>query len=122
MKRGPAPILDLDFPYPPSEDRYWLSVGARIVLSLEARRYREQVAAIVAQYTGPPLEGRLSGHVTFHPPDERRRDPDDGHMVMLDALMHFGAFEDCEQIRNVEFRRGPVAPGGKVVVCVEDAT
>lgn len=121
MKHRTAPILDLDFPYPPPEKRYWLFIGARIVLSAEARRYRERVASTLATYTGRPLKGRLSGHITFHPPDRRWRDLDDALMVLLDAVMHSGAFESDEQFRNIEIRRGPVTPGGKVVVCVEDS-
>jgi crossover junction endodeoxyribonuclease RusA len=120
MNRLPAFTLDLDFPFPPALDQYWPEIGGRMHLGLEGRRYRERVASILAQYSGPPLEGRLSGHITFHPPN-RQRDLDNAIVVMLDALSHGGAFESDDQICDLDVRRGPVVPGGRVVVLAEGA-
>ena len=38
--------------------------------------------------------------------------------ALLDALGHGGVYEDDGQIDRLEIERGPVVPGGKVVVRV----
>ena len=60
--------------------------------------------------------GRLAVRVTVCPPDHRRRDIDNVQKALLDALAKGGAYRDDSQIDRLEVERGPVTPGGKVLV------
>jgi len=113
----------LELPYPPSVNHLWRRVGGRTVLSREGRRYRREamarLAAIGVGQAGPPrlpLRGRLRVRIEVRPPDRRRRDLDNVQKALLDALEHGGAYADDGQIDRLEVERGPVTPGGKVLV------
>jgi crossover junction endodeoxyribonuclease RusA len=94
-------------------------MGARTVLSREGRRYRERVcAALAASPAGRArrIDGRVEVWVTVCPPDHRRRDLDNVQKALLDALARAGAYRDDSQIDRLVVERGPVIPGGKVLV------
>ena len=111
--------LTIDLPYPPSVNHYWRRVGARTLISLKGRRYRDRVASILALRRVQPMTGSLAVRVTVHPPDRRRRDLDNAMKALLDALEHGGAYEDDSQIDHLDIRRGSVVPEGKVAVRIE---
>lgn len=120
MARTPTATVDLDLPYPPAD--YWVSVGASIALGPEAARYRERVAAIAAEYTGPALDEMLCGHITFSPPNDRcmpsQMALDHAHMAVMDALDKCGLIDEL-RFGEVQFLRGPACSEGKVRVLVE---
>lgn len=98
-------------------------MGARTVISREGRRYRRDVCAALAAMPGgrvARMEGRLAVRVTVCPPDHRRRDIDNVQKALLDALAKGGAYRDDSQIDRLEVERGPVTPGGKVLVEIRE--
>ena len=94
----------------------WRRVGRRTVISREGRRYRTAVCAALAAVRVTAMLGRLSVRVTVCPPDARRRDLDNVQKALLDALAKGGAYRDDSQIDRLEVIRGPITPGGKVLV------
>jgi crossover junction endodeoxyribonuclease RusA len=97
-------------------------MGSRTVLSREGRRYRARVCAALAAMAGGRvvrMNGRLEVRVTVCPPDNRRRDLDNVQKALLDALAKGGAYLDDSQIDRLVVERGPVMPGGKVLVVIE---
>lgn len=111
---GPAVVYEL--PYPPSVNHYWRRVGDRTLISRAGRRFRRRVCDRLAGHAAEPLSGPVAVRITAHPPDRRRRDLDNAMKALLDALGHGGAYADDGQIDRLEIVRGPVVPGGKVVV------
>lgn len=91
-------------------------MGTRTVLSREGRRYRASVCAALAVRRVVRMNGRLEVRVTVCPPDNRRRDLDNVQKALLDALAKGGAYRDDCQIDRLVVERGPVTPGGKVLV------
>jgi crossover junction endodeoxyribonuclease RusA len=101
----------------------WRRVGERTVISREGRRYRRDVCAALAAMSGrrtARMEGRLAVSVTVCPPDHRRRDLDNVQKALLDALAKGGVYRDDSQIDRLEVERGPVTPGGKVLVEIRE--
>ncbi|MBY0310923.1 MAG: RusA family crossover junction endodeoxyribonuclease [Phycisphaerales bacterium] len=94
----------------------WRRMGSRTVLSREGRRYRARVCAALAGMRVVRMNGRLEVRVTVCPPDHRRRDLDNVQKALLDALAKGGAYRDDSQIDRLFIERGPVTPGGKVLV------
>ncbi len=94
----------------------WRRLGSRTVISREGRRYRQAVCAALAAMRVTAMLGRLSVRVTVCPPDARRRDLDNVQKALLDALAKGGAYRDDSQIDRLEVIRGPITPGGKVLV------
>jgi len=60
--------------------------------------------------------------VHVFPPDGRRRDLDNLQKALCDALQHAGVYADDSQIDRLDVQRGPVVPGGKVIVQVTERT
>lgn len=89
-------------------------------MSREGRAFRREAVARLARIgVGPPrfpLPGRLRVRIKVCPPDRRRRDLDNVQKALLDALEHGGVYADDGQIDRIEVERGPVTPGGCVVV------
>jgi crossover junction endodeoxyribonuclease RusA len=106
----------LRLPYPPSVNHIWRRSGPRTVISREGRRYRRDVRAALAAMKVERMDGRLAVRVTVCPPDHRRRDLDNVQKALLDALAHAGVYRDDSQIDRLEVHRGPVTPGGRVLV------
>ncbi|MFN7022138.1 MAG: RusA family crossover junction endodeoxyribonuclease [Phycisphaerales bacterium] len=111
-----ASVRVLELPYPPSVNHIWRRVGPRTVISREGRRYRTDVCASLAAMRVKRMEGRLAVRVTVCPPDHRRRDLDNVQKALLDALARGGAYRDDSQIDRLVVERGPVTPGGRVLV------
>ncbi len=111
-----------ELPYPPSVNHYWRRVGFRTLISRGGRRYRRDVVALLAAGRAAPLRGRLELVVHVFPPDGRRRDLDNLQKALCDALQHAGVYADDCQIDRLDVHRGPVVPGGKVVVQITERT
>lgn len=111
-----------ELPYPPSVNHYWRRVGFRTLISRGGRRYRRDVVALLAAGRAAPLRGRLELVVHVFPPDGRRRDLDNLQKALCDALQHAGVYADDSQIDRLDVHRGPVVPGGKVVVQITERT
>lgn len=111
-----------ELPYPPSVNHYWRRVGLRTLISRGGRRYRRDVVALLAAGRAAPLSGRLELVAHVFPPDGRRRDLDNLQKALCDALQHAGVYADDSQIDRLDVHRGPVVPGGKVVVQITERT
>jgi hypothetical protein len=58
--------------------------------------------------------------VELFPPDRRKRDADNFHKCLSDALQHAGVFHDDSQVVRLEiWKRDPVK-GGKAVVRIRE--
>lgn len=101
-------------PYPPSGNRYWRHVGARVVVSREAREYRAKVAKMLASME--PIDGDVGVEILVHRP-ARRGDLDNTLKVLLDAVRGF-AYHDDSQIVFIQAQRfdGIGEPGVRLVV------
>ncbi len=115
-------MIELLLPWPPSTNSAWRNVGGRVLISAEGRAYRTAVSNKAAEArrggmmaTGP-MRGRLDVAITAYPPDNRRRDLDNLLKQPLDALTGAGLWEDDSQIDRLRITRGPVYPGGRILV------
>lgn len=114
--------MELELPMPPTANRIWRRVGNRTLLSRDCRNYRSRVKALLAARGVRPLEGRLAVVIDVHPPDRRKRDLDNLHKGLLDAMQHGGLFRDDSQIDDLHIRRRGCVPGGLVRVHLESLT
>lgn len=112
--------MRLSLPYPPSINHYWRRAGRFIHISSEGKRFRSDVAEILAREHIDPLLGRLAVRVELEPPDRRRRDIDNVQKPLLDALQHGGAYEDDCQIDWLLTERKEKKPGGATTVSIVD--
>ena len=111
-----------ELPYPPSVNHYWRRVGYRTLISRRGRRYRQEVVALLAAKRAATMRGRLEVVVDVFPPDRRPRDLDNLQKALWDAIERAGVFADDSQIDHLDVRRGPVVPGGKVIVQITEMT
>ena len=111
--------LRLVLPPPPAANRYWRSITirgqARVVLSREARVYREQVKLLLSGRK--PIVGPIA--VTLHWFRERRSGDLDGRIkVLLDALQE-GAIENDSQVVELHAYRAEDPARPRVEVAIE---
>lgn len=96
------------------------AVGNRIILSREARNYKDKV---VKQLSVLRLKSfgkdRLRVTITAYMPNRRKRDLANIDKVLIDSIEASGLFDNDEQIDDVRYLRGPVAPPGRVHIVVE---
>lgn len=109
------PFFTMSFPWPPSLNTYFSVFGGRKILSKKGRAYKRDVAAIIrlkhARHTRPE-QGPVEARIELCPPDKRRRDWDNLHKAVFDALQEGGVIEDDSLVKkaSVEFR-APQSPG-----------
>ncbi|CAN5469779.1 hypothetical protein BH11PLA2_BH11PLA2_21090 [soil metagenome] len=111
--------MELDLPYPPSVNHLWRHFRNRTVLSSEGREYRRAVRLALASHSITPLHGPLAVSIDVNPPDRRRRDLDNLHKALLDALGRGGAYFDDSQIDRLTITRCGILRGGRVRVRVK---
>lgn len=123
--------LRFSVPWAPSVNHYWQHVvmggkfkkaRAMVFLSDAGKRYRTDVMRHLAEQQVPrgAVKGRLAVHATAYPPDRRARDLDNVWKGLLDALRHAGVIADDEHIDDLHIVRGPVRPGGCIVLKVAE--
>ncbi len=95
------PILTL--PYPPSANAYWRTFRGRILVSSEARKYKEQVGNLCARWNLKPLTGPIAVRIQVYRP-AKRGDLDNTLKVLLDSLRGH-AFEDDSQVIELHAAR-----------------
>ena len=111
--------MELDLPYPPTVNHLWKRYRNRIVLSSEGREYRRAIRLELASRSVTPLHGPLAVSIDVNPPDRRRRDLDNLHKALLDALGRGGAYFDDSQIDRLTITRCGILRGGRVRVRVK---
>lgn len=110
----------LTLSWPPSVNHYWENNkrgGKRI--GAAGKAFRAQTWADTLHVT-PFGKSRLSVEIVACPPDRRRRDLDNTFKAILDALENVEVFDDDGQIDHLEKWRGPVVPGGQIVLLITE--
>lgn len=96
---------------PPSVNHYWEGTGRRCKVSDRGRDFHELVALSVPQLF---TTSRLKLDVTFHFPNNQRRDIDNFLKATIDSLVKCGLCVDDEQFDELIVRRGNVVKGGLI--------
>jgi crossover junction endodeoxyribonuclease RusA len=117
--------LVLDLPWPPSANHYWgRTKFGRTYIGKKGKEFRERVKEVLIQHLPHCkkhyYEGKLAVVVNATVPDRRRRDMDNIHKALWDALKHAGAYEDDSQIccKMVNWFIDDPVPGGKLTVMI----
>jgi len=114
-KRATEPFFRLWFPWPPTLNTYYSIFGGRKILSRRGRRYKEELAGLLAlkqtRLTAPE-RGGIEAVIELWPPDKRKRDWDNLHKAVFDSLTQAGIIEDDSLVKKatVEFKE-PSRPG-----------
>lgn len=126
----------IEFPYPPSVNRYWRSFRGRMVRSSVAVAYKEDVQAIAHKHGMEKIDGPVSVGMILHPPrpkdwakrkqkndrewvlQVRRIDLDNAQKVVLDALQGI-AYDNDKQITAIAISLGVPIEGGGLTIQVE---
>lgn len=91
--------MKIDLPYPPSSNRYWRNFRGRMVVSDEARNYKESVGLIANVAGIRPVDGELCVTLHIRRP-AMRRDLDNHLKVLIDSLQGH-AYNNDSQIREM---------------------
>lgn len=115
-----ASPLVLTLPVPPSANRWWRSVGHRVLLSREARQYKAATALRCLAHrvvmVRPPRQVSVS-LVWYRA--KRQGDLDKRLGILLDALQGL-AYENDSQVIELHARRDEDADRPRVEVTVTD--
>lgn len=114
--------IEIILPWPPSANQMYRHVGSKVLISERGRKYRMEVAEVLARLGNPRLEGRLFLSLQAFPPDKRKHDADNLLKGIFDGLMKAGLFEDDSQIKKLEVEMLEVATGGRVIAVVGEVT
>lgn len=114
----------LTMPWPPSVNRIWRATLGRVILSKQARRYKERAAKFLPTgRVAPPLTGRLLVWLTMHPPTELAKggqvwDIANREKMLCDALTAQRVWLDDSQIDALVILRGEPRGAGRVEVTI----
>lgn len=111
-------MVQLTLPWPPTVNTYWRQWRGRMILSAKGREYRQRVLGQLGERS--PLLGRLAVQIAAYPPDKRRRDLDNLHKGILDALGAAGIYADDSQIDELRIIRREIVSGGEIYVEVTE--
>lgn len=95
--------MRLTLPEPPSINRYWRHVGARVLLSREGRLWKEgaRVRAMAARLK--PLHGPVAVTLTWYR-SRRAGDLDNRVKIVLDCLKGFAYGDDAQVVELHAYR------------------
>lgn len=100
---GNSPTLQLSFDPPPSVNRLYKRYAGRVILTPEARDYKQAVYFLALQQGARVIAGKVSVAIRFY---GTRVDIDNGLKVLIDALNNV-AWEDDKHIMHLEVDRYP---------------
>lgn len=108
--------MQIDLPYPPSSNRYWRNFRGRMVVSEEARNYKESVGLIANVAGLQPVDGEVCVTLHIRRP-AKRRDLDNHVKVLLDSLQGH-AYTNDGQIRELHITMAdePRNPGVTIAI------
>lgn len=110
--------VELVLPLPPSSNRYYRHVGNRVLLSREARAYRDRCRLVaVAQYGGELLGGRV--RVVADVYMSLRGDLDNRIKQLLDGL-EGAVIENDRQVVDLHLRRHLDRENPRVEFAIEE--
>lgn len=119
--RGASPVYGPHMlPWPPTGNLAVRHANGVHYLTSAVKRYRAEVAHVLAKHRGPLQRYRLE--IEMRPRDNRRRDIDNALKSMLDALVKCGWLPDDSMsvMRELTVRVG-AARSGDVLVTATDA-
>jgi crossover junction endodeoxyribonuclease RusA len=89
-------------PVPPSANRYWRVWNNRIVVTDEARAYKDEIALLLRACI--PLEGDVSVNFTVFRP-RMKGDLDNYNKIMFDALQGLCYYNDNQIVEIHSYRK-----------------
>jgi crossover junction endodeoxyribonuclease RusA len=99
----------LVLPYPPANNHYYRAVPGRgVLLSAEARRYKEEAGMVALAAGVRPVDGPVALLLTFYRP-EKRGDLDGRFKGLLDALNGIAYRDDSQVVELHAYRRDDAA-------------
>ena len=101
-------------PVPPSANRYWRVWNNRIVVTDEARAYKQELKYRLGNYT--PIQGEVCINFTVFRP-AKRGDLDNYNKIMLDALQGI-AYENDNQIVEIHSFREDDKENPRVIIYI----
>ena len=110
--------IQLELPWPPSVNHYWMTSGKMRYIGKRGREFRQAVSEECAIQGISGLEGRLAVHIALFPPDKRKRDIDNLLKALLDACEHAGCYESDNQIDELHVIRQQNTPGGGCTILI----
>ena len=108
----------LTLPPPVSANRYWRKYNNRMVVSAEARAYKQEVALLAAQQIDEPMTGSVSIYLDVYR-QHRRGDLDNRLKVVLDSLQGI-VYHDDKQIAEIHVVRHEDRKNPRVEVQVSE--
>lgn len=90
-------------PPPISANRYWRNFRGRMVVSAEAKAYKQQVAWIAKASGAEALTGNVSVTMKVYRP-AKRMDLDNAAKILLDSLIGIAYNDDSQIVRIVAER------------------
>ncbi len=127
-------VVNLELPWPPSVNNY--KVVGRMVTTSNGKLYQQkknspETMKFYCDVHNLVLSLRLKGafkgsdrvlgvSIGLHPPDNKRRDIDNGIKIILDSLQRAFLFEDDYYITRLFVERKDIIKNGLVVVMVYD--
>ncbi len=104
-------------PVPPSANRYWRVWNNRIVVTEEARTYKQELKYLLAQ--ARPISGLVSVNFSVFRP-QKRGDLDNYNKIMFDALQGL-AYENDNQIVEIHSFRKDDKDNPRVEILIHEA-
>jgi crossover junction endodeoxyribonuclease RusA len=89
-------------PVPPSANRYWRVWNNRIVVTDEARAYKDEIALLLRACI--PLEGDVSVNFTVFRP-RMKGDLDNYNKILFDALQGLCYYNDSQIVEIHSYRK-----------------
>lgn len=111
--------VKLELDYPPSANRYWRNFRGRMVVSDEARTYKELAFWMAKQQGATCVNGPVAVSLHIRRP-AKRRDLDNHAKVVLDSLQG-AAYENDSQIVELHITMEDNKKNPGVTVTVEQA-
>lgn len=114
--------MQINLPWPPSNNVYYRHNRGRTHISAEGKEYRKQV--VLRCHFNHRIDGfgksRVAVSIVAYPPDRRRRDLDNLCKSVFDALSFADVWDDDSQVYDLHLRWGEVVKGGGLVVTINE--
>ena len=113
--------LEIELPYPPSVNHYWRHTrNGRHYISEKGRAYKAEVSRICRQFDS--FKGAVKVQLLVYYPDQRKRDPDNLHKALWDAVTASGLIEEDHNHILVDVRTitAGFKKGGMVVLRIKE--
>ena len=114
-------MLNLELPYPPSINHYYLHTSNSVILGAKGKKYRRDAILLLRKYKGHfDVSKKLHVVINVFPPDKRKRDLDNLTKCLLDSLQHAGIYVDDNQIDWLSIIRRNQIPNGSVQIWISE--